>query len=216
MHYDLQSQTSHTIPLEQLEGLLLIALHPASRLTMVSLELIDARGSRQLCVTDYQLHAGGGASAGPSHRAPLPRDLPLYNTHVAKDLQLNYRNRLGILYAWLGLGEEEREQIILPVSYNPQTGSTCVHILQEHRVCFPPCMASVDKDILYYVANDDGKQSIRISNPYAAKHYTSKNMALGLPREPSPRLFSHGHRVLIGDSNFVFMLDATSTRVWSF
>ncbi|KAL2796503.1 hypothetical protein BJX66DRAFT_137345 [Aspergillus keveii] len=215
MHCDLQSQTSHTIPLEQLESLLLIALHSASRLTMVSLELIDARGSRQLCVTDYGLHADGGASAGRSYRAPLPSDLPLCNTHIAKDLQLNYRNRLGILYAWLGSGEE-REQIILPVSYNPQTGSTCVHILQEHRVSFPPCIASVDKDILYYVANDDGKQSIRISNPYAATHYTSKNMALGLPREPSPRLFSHGHRVLIGDSNFVSILDATSTRVWSF
>ncbi|KAJ0422553.1 hypothetical protein BJY00DRAFT_69841 [Aspergillus carlsbadensis] len=218
MHYNLQSRTSHTIPQGQVEGLLLIALHPVSHLTIVSLELIDTRrGAHQLRVTDYQLHAdGGAASTGRVYRVPLSSDRPLYNIHIEKDLQLNYRNRLGILYAWLGSGGKEREQLILPVSYDPQTGSICVHTLHGHEVSLPPCMASVDKDILYYAANDGGKQSIRISNPCAATQYTSKNMHLGLPREPSPRLFSHGHRVLTGDLNFVSILDATSTRVWCF
>ncbi|KAL3460550.1 hypothetical protein BJX64DRAFT_278438 [Aspergillus heterothallicus] len=222
MHYDLQSGAGHTISQVQAHALVCIALESGDGLTAICLE--PARCGRtasgefhQLCITTYRLHVAGNTSVGRTRtfRLPLPGDWAVF---VGQDLQAGCRNHMGILHARSPY-HEEAVNLIVPVTYDSQTGSICVHTLQEQLISSPPCMVSVDKDILYYIANDDGKQSIRISNPFAIiPHYASKSMDLGLPRDPSDRvfLFDHGHRVLIGDSQSVSMVDATSTRVWTF
>ncbi|KAL2826924.1 hypothetical protein BJY01DRAFT_141493 [Aspergillus pseudoustus] len=216
MHHDLHSRTGHTIPQVQVQALACIALGSAGHLTTISLEPMkqDIGEFRQLRVTNCRLLERGTFTCRTRlSRLPLSMDWVVL---VRQDLQTRCRNRMGILHA---RSAPQRVGLIVPISYHCQTDTICVHTLQEHQVSSPPCMANVDKDILYYVANDEGKQSIRISNPSAGTfHSAAKGMDLGLPRDPSDRvfLFDHGHRVLIGDSRFVAMIDATSTRVWSF
>ncbi|KAL4787540.1 hypothetical protein BJX76DRAFT_354028 [Aspergillus varians] len=225
MHYDLQSGRTHT--LQHLQELAFVGFSSSSqRLTTISLEEQenregnDASSCPHLCIVNYELLENGDASVARSHtlELPLPRDWALLDAGIRYDLQDDCKNGMAVLYARPALGISARE-CILPITYHPQTEEIYVHTLLEHQIARPLCMANVDKGILYWIRNEDGKRNIWISNPYAdTPLYASRSMTLGLPRDPSDgaSLFIHTYRVLAGDSRFVSMIDATGTRVWSF
>ncbi|KAL2866831.1 F-box domain protein [Aspergillus lucknowensis] len=225
MHYDFQSRTTHTK--YNIQRVTVIVLSPSSNhLTTICLERpgdwepTNSPRRPQLRVVEYQLLSNGDASVARTYALglPLPIDWAYSDFGIKYDLQDDCRNRLGILYARPAFGISA-PQLILLVAYHPQSGSICVHTLPEHQVSRPLCVTNVDKDILYYIKNDDGKRSIWVSNPYAeTPHCASRSMDLGLPRDLSDgvSLFTHPYRMLAGDSRFVFMIDATGVRMWSF
>lgn len=174
----------------------------------------------RLHVVNYKLHQNGDASPTRSYTLELglPQCCQWLDVGIEYDLQDDCRNSMAILYARPALRTSAHEHI-LPITYHPKTENICVHTLLAHQIARPLCITTVDKDILYWIRNDDGKRNIWISNPNSETPlYASRNMNLGLPRDPSygASLFNDTYRILTGNSRFVSMIDATGTRVWSF
>ncbi|KAL5332994.1 hypothetical protein BJX70DRAFT_382321 [Aspergillus crustosus] len=193
LHYDLRSQKTHTVlkPEVAYVGI-------ATDLVMICFDKGNLRFYK------YELQDDGTTVC--MHSRDLPFDFQ--DVKIRYDLQDDCKNSMAVLHARQSL-------LILPVTYHPQTDKVCVHNLSEHLIARPLCIANTGKNILYWIKSENGRRSIWVSNPYAdTPLYASRNMDLGLPRDPTNRLFLPP--TLIGDSRFVSIIDATGTRVWHF
>ncbi|KAL4869342.1 hypothetical protein BDV12DRAFT_167955 [Aspergillus spectabilis] len=223
LHYDLQSQKTHTI--QHVPGLAFVSMNPSSKfLLMICLEPKRGREpnkaseGRRLRIVNYELNDDGEIATASTHSQGLPLECAWMDVGIRYDLQDDCKNSMAILYARPASGISAGQRI-LPVTYHPQTDEICVHSLLEHQVAHPLCIASVDKDILYWIRSEDGRRKdIWVSRGADTPLYASRNMNLGLPRDPADgvSLFTHTHHVLLGDSRFVSMIDATGTRIWHF
>ncbi|KAL4994794.1 hypothetical protein BDV10DRAFT_175976 [Aspergillus recurvatus] len=220
MHFDLRPGSRRTHSIRRVKELALLCLNASSRyLTTICLEHHSdpdpscTSSCARLRVVKYELHENGEASAARSYTLKLP--LSSGRTCLARDLR-GYCANVGVLY----VSSSSAHSLVLPVTYYPQTEQVCIHALLDHRMARSLSMANVDNGILYWVRDDDdGKQSIWISNPYAETHlYASRGLALDLlrhfPDEASPMV--HTSRFLTGDSRFVSITNMSGTRVWSF
>jgi hypothetical protein len=225
LHYDLQSQKTHTI--QHVPDLAFVGMNPSSKsLLMICLEpkrgweSNKASEGHRLRIVKYELNEDGEVSTASTHskELPLPSDCAWMDIGIRYDLQDDCKNSMAIFYARPALGIPAGQRI-LPVTYHPQTDDICVHSLLEHQVARPLCITNVEKDILYWIRSEDGRRnSIWVSRGADTPLYASRNMDLGLPRDPADgvSLFTHTHHVLLGDSRFVSMIHATGTRIWYF
>ncbi|KAL5044446.1 hypothetical protein BDW71DRAFT_99566 [Aspergillus fruticulosus] len=220
MHFDLRPGRRQTHSIQRVKELALLGLDTRSRyLTTICLERHSDPDSSytsncaRLRTVKYELHENGEASAARSYILKLPPSCG--RACLARDLR-DYCRNIGVLY----VSSSSAHSLVLPITYYPQTEQVCIHALLDHQMARSLSMANVDNGILYWVRVDnDGKQSIWISNPYAEKPlYTSRGLTLdllrGLPDEASPMV--HTSRLLTGDSRFVSMTNMSGTQVWSF
>ncbi|KAL6229520.1 hypothetical protein BDW75DRAFT_249627 [Aspergillus navahoensis] len=220
MHFDLRTGSRRTHSIQRVKGLALLGLDTSSRyMTTICLEHHSDPDSSytsscaRLCVIKYELYDNGEASAARRYTLKLPTSSG--RASLARDLRAYYRN-IGVLY----VSSSSAHSLVLPITYYPQTEQVCIHALLDHKMDRSLSMVNVDNGILYWVRDDDdGKQSIWISNPYAETPlYASRGLTLdllrGLPDGTSPML--HITRLMTGDSRFVSMTNMLKTQVWSF
>ena len=224
IHYDLQSGRSHTLQHTQDQAFVGLSSSPEHLTTIYLGQQRDSEGIShcppRLHVMNYKLHKNGDTSVTRSYTLELglPQCCQGLDVGIEHGLQDDCKNSMAVLYA-RPASRTSAQEYILPITYHPKTEKICVHTLLAHQIARPLCITTVDKDIIYWIRNDDGKRSIWISNPHAETPlYASRNMNLGLPRDPSygASLFNDTYRILTGNSKFVSMTDATGTRVWSF
>ncbi|RDW67116.1 F-box domain protein [Aspergillus mulundensis] len=205
MHLDLQPGNRGTHNIQQVQDLAHVGLDSSPRfLTTVCLE----QHKNRLRVVKHELHENGESSAARSYTLELPPAEGL--ACLGWDWQYNCKN-IGFVHG------RDQIDLIVPITYHPQTEQVCVHTLPDRQIARPPCIANVDNGIIYWVKDDDGKQSIWISNPYAdTPLYASQK--LDLPRPPSDEasLMMHTSRVLIGDSRVISIVDTSGTLLSSF
>ncbi|KAL4877277.1 hypothetical protein BJY04DRAFT_129977 [Aspergillus karnatakaensis] len=225
LHYDAQSQKTHTI--QHVPEVAFIGMKPSSRdLVVLSLGQNSERvsnktpGIHQLHVRRHRLLEGGYVSTVRAHtqELPLPRDCGWTDFKIRYDLQDDCKNSMAIFQA-RPASKDSTHEYLLPVTYHPDTDEICVHILPGRYLARPLCIANVDKDILYWMKNENGRRNIWISNPYAdIPIIASRSLDLGLPRDLANgvSLLTDGHYTLLGDSRFVSMIDAAGTRIWYF
>ncbi|KAI9044210.1 F-box domain protein [Aspergillus affinis] len=224
LHWDLMSHTARTIVVAPYLGYM--ALNVAAKtLTTVHLESrnqvawADPAYDSQLRVVRHLLD-GSPSGRLPSYTLDLPATEDRRYVKIGSpDEGSRFSDRIGIFSFLATDGQPSASCPIVAVSYDPPTDQVDLHVLNpEHTPFFPLCMTAVDRNILYYLKNDNGKPQIAISNPAATvPHRQSKHMNPQLPREATNRVYSHTTRfALRGDDEYALLIDENGLKMWSF
>ncbi|KAL4902857.1 hypothetical protein BDW74DRAFT_58692 [Aspergillus multicolor] len=206
MHFDLQTGNRRTHNIQRVQDLALMGLDTSPRfLTTVCLE----QNISCLHVVKHELHENGKVSIARSYTLELPPVEGL--ACLGWDWQYSCKD-IGFVYGRHSI------DLIVPITYHQQTEQVCVHTLPYRQIARPPCMVNVDNGIIYWIKDDDdGKQSIWISNPYAdTPLYASQNLDLPRPLSDEASLMMYSSRVLVGDSRYIAIVGMSGTLLLSF
>ncbi|KAL4746244.1 hypothetical protein BDW72DRAFT_210594 [Aspergillus terricola var. indicus] len=219
MHFDLRPGSPRTHRIQRVKELALLSLDTSSNyLTAISLKHHSKPDPSRipnwscLYVVKYELHENGEVSTARSYTLRLPSSSE--RACLARNSP-HYCRNLGVLY----VGSSSALSFVLPITYHPRTEQVCIHPLLDPQMVHSLTMANIDNGILYWVRDDDGRQSIWISNPYAVTPlYASRGLEFDLPGAlpDEASLMIHTRLLLTGDFRFVSMTDVSGTRVWSF
>ncbi|KAL5356220.1 hypothetical protein BJX96DRAFT_171407 [Aspergillus floccosus] len=212
VHWDLHSRVAHTISVAR--PIAFMALNPASDL-LVTAHVEET----SLRITNHPLASSKDQSHPPaSYTLDLPgvfaQPTPFQSTSIVGYFRLTPRQ--------FGNQTPDEQDRIVATAYDERLDRVSVHLLPSEDVLFEDrCVAvPVDHNLLYYLKNDRGKPRVWIANPDAlpaARHRPAKAVDPQLPREATSRVYSSsGAFALMGDRDFVLMVDENGLKVWCF
>ncbi|GAB1214999.1 hypothetical protein ATERTT37_004181 [Aspergillus terreus] len=215
IHWDLHSRVARTISIAQ--PIVFMALNPVSNL------LVTAHNE------EASLRIANHPLATPKDQNHLPAsytlDLPGIPATLAQPAAFQSTSSVG--YFRLTPRHREDQTLdegdrLVAATYDDCLDCVSIHLLPGEDALFEDrCVAApVDHNLLYYLKNDRGKPRVWISNPDAlpgARHRPARAVDPQLPREATSRVYSSsGAFTLMGDRDFVLMVDENGLKVWCF